>query len=372
MKPEDVLKLHEELMEAVENFSPDSERTTDAGKKDALEDFLKWGMAGTFNFKPFVEKERDSQSKNLFGSSLLAEISQITTNAFTMAEAESNKQGVQIGDYETYRQNIIGAYRAALGLQLYKQFFAKEKGYVDLVTEILQTKAFLDRARIATNERDKRVNARDVVNFLIEETGSKINSEFRAFEKSGLSEKSKQTLHDLHDAVGKLFENYKEEMQGILKKGKDASDKFKDFSATKGQSGSEPEKGSTGEKTDESADENTQKERLTEKDKQLKRELVRDCYQASFDFQIEAGKMIRKYQLKTKSDESWKPFLKNLLLIITGLGTIPAIASFISRAATGKYMFFDKRKMRERTEEEMVPEDKLLRGFKKGPGKKSE
>ena len=54
---------------------------------------------------------------------------------------------------------------------------------------------------------------------------------------------------------------------------------------------------------------------------------------------------------KMINDKEWEAFAKNLALLCTGIGTIPAIASFISRAITGRYAIFDNKK---KSEEEAI------------------
>jgi hypothetical protein len=60
-------------------------------------------------------------------------------------------------------------------------------------------------------------------------------------------------------------------------------------------------------------------------------------------FLEDASAMIKKYEPKLESQASWKPFLKNALLLISVIGTLPALFSIGMKAVTGKYSFFDRK-----------------------------
>lgn len=78
------------------------------------------------------------------------------------------------------------------------------------------------------------------------------------------------------------------------------------------------------------------------------------------NYQIEAGRLIRSYQVKTESNEYWAPFLLNIFLLLTVIGTLPAIYSLGTKAVTGHYAYFDDPVIRQTPKEEMAPEDILL------------
>lgn len=92
---------------------------------------------------------------------------------------------------------------------------------------------------------------------------------------------------------------------------------------------------------------------------EVKIKLIRE---SALDFQVKTGQLLRKYQFKAESDSSWKPFLKNLALLLTGVGILPAVVSLIKKAVTGRYAFFDKESLRATPNDEKAAEDKLLTG----------
>lgn len=46
-----------------------------------------------------------------------------------------------------------------------------------------------------------------------------------------------------------------------------------------------------------------------------------------------------------KNDKEWKPLLKNLLLLFSGIGTLAAISSIKERIDTGRYAIYDNKEM---------------------------
>ena len=74
-------------------------------------------------------------------------------------------------------------------------------------------------------------------------------------------------------------------------------------------------------------------------------------------FLNDAKAMITKYEPQIKSDKSWAPFLKNLALLLSVLGTIPAVYSMGKKAVTGHYSFFDKKTISEEKLKEQLPSE---------------
>jgi hypothetical protein len=60
-------------------------------------------------------------------------------------------------------------------------------------------------------------------------------------------------------------------------------------------------------------------------------------------FQKAAELIIEKYEPQIEHNQSWAPFLKNLALLFSVVGTLPALFSIGSRAINGHYSFFDKK-----------------------------
>lgn len=88
---------------------------------------------------------------------------------------------------------------------------------------------------------------------------------------------------------------------------------------------------------------------------------IKAIQDVTLDFEIAAGQLIRGYQVKTESNSSWAPFLKNMLLLITIIGTIPAIVSIGNKVINGSYSFFDNQILHKPTlPEELAAEDQLL------------
>jgi hypothetical protein len=88
---------------------------------------------------------------------------------------------------------------------------------------------------------------------------------------------------------------------------------------------------------------------------------IKAIQDATLDFEIAAGQLIRGYQVKAESDSSLAPFLKNMLLLISLIGTIPAIVSIGNKVINGSYSFFDNQALHKPTSpEEMTIEDQLL------------
>lgn len=69
-------------------------------------------------------------------------------------------------------------------------------------------------------------------------------------------------------------------------------------------------------------------------------------YAVMFKYQIESAKLLSHYQIAHTSHVSWEPWIMNLLLAPLLIGLI----SYIMKAATGKFMFFDKPYLLEKTE----------------------
>lgn len=79
------------------------------------------------------------------------------------------------------------------------------------------------------------------------------------------------------------------------------------------------------------------------------------------NFEIEANKLITTYQIKTESDLSWAPLFKNLLLLVSLIGTIPAMISMGNKAINGNYTFFDSPVLyKPKSLEEYAPKDQMV------------
>ncbi|MDR3504161.1 MAG: hypothetical protein P4L79_16455 [Legionella sp.] len=68
---------------------------------------------------------------------------------------------------------------------------------------------------------------------------------------------------------------------------------------------------------------------------------TQDKIQGIQQFQGEVANAISSADSLLKYDAEWKPFLKNFALLLSGFGTLHAIASFASRIVSGRYLFFD-------------------------------
>ncbi|WED42262.1 hypothetical protein [Legionella cardiaca] len=60
-------------------------------------------------------------------------------------------------------------------------------------------------------------------------------------------------------------------------------------------------------------------------------------------FLDDAKAMVRKYEAHIESEQSWKPFIKNVLLLLSAIGTLPALYSLGNRYVNGYYQFFDNK-----------------------------
>ncbi len=205
------------------------------------------------------------------------------------------------GDCGEYKKGFRTAYDAALRVELYRKFLAKGQNLQDLTLQFIREKLI------------PVPNLKSLIDFLFENISNNINSEFSKFQKAqgSMTETESQQVTSIKSELDKLLEKFKQEFSNI------------------------------------STDELNPNKKM-------------DIQKVSLDFQIAAGQLIRGYQLKNESNESWAPFLKNMLFVITGIGAIVTAISLISKAATGHYMFFDKPVVRNTTLEEMAPEDKLL------------
>lgn len=72
-------------------------------------------------------------------------------------------------------------------------------------------------------------------------------------------------------------------------------------------------------------------------------------------FLADANVIIKKYEPQIESDKSWTPFLKNILLLLTVIGSIPALISMGNKAANGHYKFFDKASIDQTRLNEVLP-----------------
>ncbi|WED42067.1 hypothetical protein [Legionella cardiaca] len=162
------------------------------------------------------------------------------------------------------------------------------------------------RNKFIINDPSARVTLKSLMNFLYEEISKNINSEFSKFEKVQGSVKPDdlEKINSMRQDLTILFEKFKKVV-----------------------------------------DEN---------------QSIEVIQNASLEFQIKAGQLIRGYEVKNESNESWTPFLKNMLMLVTIIGTIPAVISLLTKAVTGSYAFFDKPIIRKTSAEEVAPEDKLL------------
>lgn len=68
---------------------------------------------------------------------------------------------------------------------------------------------------------------------------------------------------------------------------------------------------------------------------------TKELPQISKRFLKDSHVLIEKYQPQIRSNTSWKPFLSNGLLLLTVIGTLPALFSMGMKATTGRYSFFD-------------------------------
>ncbi len=71
-------------------------------------------------------------------------------------------------------------------------------------------------------------------------------------------------------------------------------------------------------------------------------EKLNEIKNAALQFELEAKTTIQEYQIKYESNCSWSPLIKNLLLILTGVGILFTLGSLIYKGITGQYAFFDK------------------------------
>lgn len=206
---------------------------------------------------------------------------------------------------ENYIINFKEAYDAALRVELYRQFLGQGQDYKAL------------KRKFKKEKPNDEQNLDSVMKFLLEDIEQNINSEFSKFEKiqSSVIEDEKQIIGSMKKQLDELLDEFKGDFEATLVN-----------------------------------------ERL---DKPAKKAAIQNRV---LDFQIAAGYLIRSYQVKTKSNESWAPFLLNMLLLITAFGTLPAIYSLRTKAVTGHYIFFDKPTIHQTPVEEMASEDKLL-GF---------
>lgn len=204
---------------------------------------------------------------------------------------------------EEYLVKFKETYDAALRIELYRQFLS------------LDLKAL--KLKFKKEKPNDKLNLESFMNFLLEDIEKNINSQFSKFEK---------TQSSVTKVEYQIISLMKEQLDELL------DELRKSFNATL---------------------------RDATLDKPAKKA---DLQNKVLDFQIAAGRLIRSYQVKTKSNESWAPFLLNMLLLITAFGTLPAIYSLGTKAVTGHYTFFDKPTIRQTPVEEMASEDKLL-GF---------
>jgi hypothetical protein len=214
--------------------------------------------------------------------------------------ASTHTENVQ--DCTQYKEDFRKAYDAALRVELYRQFLTKGQDIKELTLEFLKEKP------------NDTPTLKSLMDFLFEDISKNIHSEFRKFEKAqgSLTQVESQLIDSMRNKLNDLLEKFKQSISVHLST--PDSDKIKTNSIQK----------------------------------------------AALDFQIAAGQLIRSYQLKTESNEKWAPFLKNMLMLITGIGTIPAIISLVNKAITGKYAFFDKVVVSKTSPEEVSPEDQLL------------
>lgn len=63
------------------------------------------------------------------------------------------------------------------------------------------------------------------------------------------------------------------------------------------------------------------------------------------NFNKDTKKLFDKYTLQIESNSSLKPMIKNILLLLSVIGTIPAIFSIVHKAKHGSYLFFDQKKL---------------------------
>jgi hypothetical protein len=192
-------------------------------------------------------------------------------------------------------------YDAALRVQLYCKFFGHD------------VKAFLDKFESENPENERNLASSMIA--LLEDVEKNIKLEFSKFEII----QSAVNVDDLQIIIG-----LKEGLDGLLGEFK------KYFNETLS---------------------------ANSLNKRAKIAVIQDLV---FQFQMGAGGLIRGYQIKTESKESWAPFLLNMLLLVTVIGVLPVLYSFGTKAVTGQYAFFDKSTVRKTSVEEMAPEDKLL------------
>lgn len=64
-------------------------------------------------------------------------------------------------------------------------------------------------------------------------------------------------------------------------------------------------------------------------------------YNVINNFVADAKTMVDKYSVQVESKSSWKPVFRNILLLLSVIGFLPAIISIGHKAKHGNYLFFD-------------------------------
>ncbi|KTD17682.1 hypothetical protein [Legionella jordanis] len=213
------------------------------------------------------------------------------------AKAYRHTNGIE--DVENYKTEFKKAYDAALRVELYRRFIG-----IGLNKEAL-TIRFVEKNRHLPNPRE-------LGQFMLVEIRENIKQQFKKFEaiQNSVSTMDKGTIASLKRELDTKLNNFQQRLNELMSQ-------------------------------DEPARDNAMQE-------------------ASLALQIEAGRLIREYQVKMESNSSWGPFLKNLLLLLTGIGTIPALVSVASKLKSGQYSFFDQAFLRKTPGDDMAPEDRLL------------
>lgn len=299
LEPRNILKIYELIMKEYDNYLDDAASVINTLK--TISDAENLLMEFTNNRLPGLAIDECQKFEELSA----IEISNIIKTVLIAASVSANNRlALELPESaKEYVDAFKKEYDAALRIELFRHFFGKGQDIEEI------------KSKFKASNPSEILDVSSLATFLFNDIVSIIQAELSDFENKikTMCPEELPALEQLNSELTSIVGEFHQNIDLILK----------------ASNGSDAEK-------------------------------IKAYQDAALDFQIAAGQVLRSVKIGNESHISWKPFLSNLFLLVSVVGTIPALVSMISKTVTGNYKFFDKTIVRNTTADEIAPEDQLL------------
>lgn len=297
MKPEDVLKIHELIMKQYDEMLA-WHSNDEADIMQTIAELAKDLAPSVVSGGYASQCEGNEGADQKIMAAAVAAYNAAYNATIKQVRLQSILDGIPENVGE-FKEKFRIMYEAMLRFELYRQFLAINQDLGDLKVK------FLER-----NSPDQ-LSTKNLIEFALSLQIEKVSAEFKKFEKKHmLTAREKEIILELKRDVDEYLAKFR---------------KYNDEGKFDGVQGAET------------------------------------FYRSAMAMQIYVEKMFGKYRIETESNQSWAPLLKNLLMMLTGVGVIVLAISLGVKAATGQYAFFDKTSLKEVADNERSASEKLIR-----------